>query len=367
MKRKGFIQISLLFILAFVLLAAACQNRSINLEIKDEVAQYLRAQSDSMTLASLEKVDGYPMYVMAYYGDYGFSDYLETGISRAASLDASYRHSNNGLMCTCFAAIAVKDSCIFGRSFGWSNPSPLLFLFTHPPDGYASVSMVYLGNFGYNENNLPDSKDNRENLLGAPYVPYDGLNEMGVAIGMMAVPEAKAPFDPAKVTIGEIQLIRLVLDYAKDLNEAIALIQDYNIEMQTPPIHFLIADASGHSAVVEFVGGKMVVIRNNEPWQVSTNFIIQGTRAPEFVSCVRYNRAYQSLKNKGGKISKEYAMGVLNQVQQDITRWSTVYCMNTGEISIAVGNKYDVVRKFNLKMNGMPELHQILFLNPIDS
>jgi predicted choloylglycine hydrolase len=227
--------------------------------------------------------------------------------------------------------------------------------------------MVYLRNLGYNETNLPDLKNNRENLLGTPFVPYDGLNEKGVAIGMMSVPEAKAPFDPAKVTIGEIQLIRLVLDYAKDLNEAISLIQDYNIEMQTPPIHYLIADASGHSAVVEFVGGKMIVIRNNEPWQVSTNFVIHGTRAPEFVSCVRYNRAYASLHDKRGNISKEYAMGVLNQVHQTVTRWSTVYCMNTGEISIAVGNKYDSVRKFSLKMNGMPKLHKFLFLNPTDS
>ena len=32
-----------------------------------------------MTLSSLEKVNNYPLYVMTYYGDYGFEEYLTTG------------------------------------------------------------------------------------------------------------------------------------------------------------------------------------------------------------------------------------------------------------------------------------------------
>ena len=34
---------------------------------------------EQRTLASLQKVDDFPLYVMTYYGDYGFDDYLKEG------------------------------------------------------------------------------------------------------------------------------------------------------------------------------------------------------------------------------------------------------------------------------------------------
>ena len=39
---------------------------------------------DSLTLASLNRVDDYPFYTMTYYGDYGFSDYVNPGANHSA-------------------------------------------------------------------------------------------------------------------------------------------------------------------------------------------------------------------------------------------------------------------------------------------
>ncbi len=105
---------------------------------------------------------------------------------------AAVKSANNKYACTCFAAMG-SDSCrLFGRNFDWTTHIALL-LFTDPPDGYASVSMIDLEHAGYSDTNTPDAWTNRYNLLQAPFLPMDGLNEKGLAVAIMAVPQAAAP------------------------------------------------------------------------------------------------------------------------------------------------------------------------------
>ena len=252
--------------------------------------------------------------------------------------------------CTCFAALGDKNTTILGRNFDWYDHVSLL-LFTDPPDGFASVSMVDLEYFGFTRNNLPDKAQNNRRLLDTPWLPFDGMNEMGVAIGMMAIPDVDTPSDPTKKTIGELEVIRLVLDYAKNTEHAIELITKYNVRMETPPIHYLIADLTGLSAIIEFVNEQMIVIRNTEPWQVSTNFIIHNSGAPENVSCWRYNEAYSTLKESNGKLNNKEAMNLLQSVAQSNTIWSMAYQLNDGKIAAVVGKNYNNIHSFNLKAN----------------
>jgi hypothetical protein len=302
------------------------------------------------TLASLRKVDDYPLYVMTFYGDYGFKDFLQEGIQTG---NRSYKQEIRACWaCTCFSALNKDGDLIFGRNFDWIN-RPSLILFTDPPDGYASVSMVDISYLGYGAEE--PSWENRTALLDAPYLPFDGMNEAGLAIGMMAVPYADGGRDPQKVTISDLHAIRLMLDYAGDVDEAIASLQGYNIDFGGgPPIHYLISDSSGNSAAIEFLDGRMNVIRNTERWQVSTNFIISNER-PQGAdsSCWRYNTAYETLEQADGNISQEEAMELLQAVSQPgtySTMWSMVYNMTTGDIQVAMGRKYDEVKGFELEM-----------------
>lgn len=75
-----------------------------------------------------------------------------------------------------------------------------------------------------------------------------------------------------KVFILPTVAIRLMLDYAKNVDEAIALLEKYNVNMDLISIHFLLCDAAGNSAVIEFLDGKMQVLRSDKTWQTSTNF-----------------------------------------------------------------------------------------------
>lgn len=144
------------------------------------------------------------------YGDYGFGEYLKTGNAGSYSSTKNVNPVEYSWCCTCFAAMGNEGSPVFDRNFEWHDCIPLL-LFTNPPNAFASVSMVDLEYLGYNRHNLPDAQENTDGLLNTPWLPFDGMNEKGVTIGMMAIPHAEAPYSPYKVTIDEIHLIRLVL------------------------------------------------------------------------------------------------------------------------------------------------------------
>jgi hypothetical protein len=336
MKRRRVILCAALLVLLAAMFAAAMAAQ--------------RAKPDEeRTLASLRKVDDFPLYVMRYYGDYGFKELLQqrTGVRLQRHSAASRPLAE--WACTCFAGLSPEGDRIFGRNFDWTTRAALL-LFTAPPDGYASVSVVDITYLGFGET-APDA-DQRRRLLQAPLMPFDGMNEKGLAVGMMAV-EGQAPRDPDKVTIDSLEAIRLVLDHARDVDEALALLERYNVDFgDGPTVHYLLADAGGRAAVVEYVQGVVRVIRNEQPWQVATNFLLsevhpQGAQSP----CWRYNTAWQALERNGGLVEPDESMRLLQQVSQGGsygTRWSVTYDMSRGDVRIAMGRHYEQVHKFRL-------------------
>jgi predicted choloylglycine hydrolase len=181
------------------------------------------------------------------------------------------------------------------------------------------------------------------------------MNEYGLTVGIMAVPYAAGGENPNKVTIGSLQAVRLMLDYARNVDQAISLLENYNIDFEPgPPLHYLISDSSGNSAVIEFIDGEIRVIRNSEQWQVATNFVISHSRSQDRAShCWRYGRAYHILEQAEGNISENEAMSLLDDVSQSgrvHTLWSAVYDMTTGHIQVAMGRKYAEAHEFTLEM-----------------
>jgi len=296
------------------------------------------------TMASLERVDDYPLFVMQYHGDYLFDWFAEHGIDWP--LFKKVYKAVNPDACTSFAALSDEGDAVFGRNFDWQHRSSLL-LFTDPPGGYASVSMVDLHYFGLEGmQEIPWKK--RFNLLATPYATMDGMNEWGVAVGQNAVPIKQLPYDPNKPTLISNQLMRAVLDHARDVNEAITLIQKYNPNFPVVYGHLHIADVSGNSVVVEYVDGRMVLNRNDKPWQVSTNFLLSEAQAES--GCWRYDLASEHLDKAEGHLSQDEAMKLLQGVKLSHTVWSVVYNLSTGTIRIAMGKDYDQVHSFQLNM-----------------
>jgi len=302
-----------------------------------------------MTLASLRQVDDHPLYVMRYYGPYTSGILFRTGIEE--DIYERIRQMAMPEACTCFAGLSTDGEKIFGRNFDWYD-HPALLLFTDPPNGYASVSMVDIYYLGYDAEG--PSEIGRAALLLAPYLPFDGMNEAGLAVGMMAVPHGRGSDDPQKPTIESLRAIRVLLDGASNTEQAISLLQEYNVVFAGPPIHYLISDAYGNSAVVEFIDGQMNVITNDEPWQVATNFLLteiepDGASSP----CGRYNAAYEALVAARGSVSQGEAMAILQRVSAPRTLWSAVYDMTTGDVALVMDRDYAQELTFRLQMTGV--------------
>ena len=286
-------------------------------------------QTDSHLIKDFTKIDDYPLYTATYVGDYRFSEYLNTGT----------RPRLSGIGCTCFTV----DGLLFGRNFDFPS-NPALLLWTSPMGGYKSVSMVDLGYFGYSLENHPLDTTGLEET---PYIPFDGMNEKGLVVAMAAIPYADAPESADKVSIGEIAVIRLLLDYAANVDAAVELLSEYNVEMTTPPIHYLIADPSGESVIIEFLDGEMKQYWSNEP-QIMTNFLVTGVSLPEDSPCQRYDSVYSGIMDNEESMSVEYAFTLLETSSQSNTIWSTVYDMQNLTVHVAMGRDYSDIYSFEL-------------------
>ena len=290
------------------------------------------------------QVDEYPLYSIDYSVDYKFDEYLQTGILPFNSIEYS---ENNDFQCTCVFAGGGKNR-LFGRNYDWNEYSTYYLVFTNPPGGYSSISMVDVSFYNYYHNESPEYELNQNVIRSLPYYPFDGMNEMGVVVGMNAVPHASSNYDTDKITIGELQLIRLVLDFASSTDEAISLIKRYNIRMEQPPIHYLIADSSGHSVAIEFIDGKMEVLENSKPWQVTTNFILKLNNTDHNAPCWRYRTAFDKLNEKNGILTENDTYNLIQEVSVSTTRWSTIFNQKTGILKIALGRNFDSPYSFSI-------------------
>ncbi len=305
----------------------------------------------SLQPGEIRQLDDFPLFVMRTSVDYGFDDYLRTAGGGGAAAARAAAIPRAAWACTCFSTAASGEGPLFGRNFDWRDRASLL-LYATPPNALASLSMVDLamaevaGTVG-----LDQLRTQRDRLAQrAPYLPLDGVNERGVAVGLMAVPSAEPPFDPAKATLYDLALIRLVLDYASDTNQALELLRGHNYRVGAPPVHVLVADRGGVAALVEYVQGEMKVLRAAEPFMVATNFVVSGSQAPVSTGCWRYDRAYATLLARGGALSRAEALSLLASVSQDSTMWSAVYDLAGSAVEVVPGRRYG--RAFRLVMDG---------------
>lgn len=156
---------------------------------------------------------------------------------RFFSMYAASTGSRGNLLgnCSIFAVDKKKSSSgtpLVGRNYEWmAMYCDLSVLGTRPNGGYASVgcSHHYIGRL-------------------------DGINEHGLFIGIMMSLSSKKNPDGFLFPI----IVRAVLDKAKNMEEAIALLRR---APHSDSINYLVADRSGSAAVVEVIPGKPLSVR----------------------------------------------------------------------------------------------------------
>ena len=305
------------------------------------------------------------MYRMDVKGGFYFDKYLEEGgASTDAELisfitdnitkgliDMGIKESNIG--CASFTAQTEDGDQLFARNYDFAKTNTCL-VFTDPGDGrHASISTVDLQFLGIDTDADVEGLMDRITCLAAPYAPLDGMNDAGVSCGIymsyqgggvdeegdeVVIPTNQ---DTDKPDLTSTTMLRLVLDYAGSVDEAVELISGYDLhDSANTSYHYMIADSTGKSAILEWVDGtdqtdndgssrQLVVTYNDSDanigpeeaaadYQWITNFIIQpGYYADdsEKAGLDRYDHIYGCLSATDGVVADEdAAMDILAQV-----------------------------------------------------
>ena len=296
--------------------------------------------------SSIEKLeDG--LYSMEYNGDYGFDDFLAQGGAASDGEVADYLVSflSRGFYkiesdvqtgefgCSTICTQDEHGVVLFGRNYDWAECQAMI-VHTVPQNGYESVSTCCLDFLGFSEGYAPDgSMLERMQTLAAVYVPLDGMNEKGLMVAdLMAGDDEQTHQQTDKVDLTTTTAIRLLLDKAATVDEAIALLGQYDMNSSIGAAHHLsLADASGKSVVVEYVGGEMLVTET----KVVTNHYLSDCEK-QGVGSAQSHLRFDTLAAYTGPADDRGVRDLLESVAQknypqtegsyEKTMWSIVYC-----------------------------------------
>lgn len=304
-------------------------------------------QRNIRTAASVRKLeDG--LYSMEYKGDYGLDLFLEQGgaADDLAVAEFVIQDVFHGLLpldlrgtsfgCSTISARMSEGEAVFGRNFDWGTCTTLIVQ-TCPAKGYASVSTV---NMDFLNLGLRMSEETQMRLLSvaAPFAPMDGMNEKGLCVAVLMIQDSPGfQQDTGKPDLTTTTAVRLLLDQAADVEEAVELLSQYDMHASAGMmVHFALADATGHSVVVEYIDNKMVVTET----EVVTNYYLSpgekyGIGTEE--SKIRYTML-KALLQGSSSFDMDGIRDALDSVSKHnfdsefaSTEWSIVYNQSTGE------------------------------------
>ena len=359
------------------------------------------------SMVSIKKVieahpDNYAgnVYMMEMDGGFYFDDFLaQGGVSNDGDLiDFIVGNITKGLFevnlnqpeievgCSSFTAINEENNHrLFGRNYDFAETNSLI-LKTNPKNGrHATISSVDLQFLSLDKgiNSLLD----RATAIAAAYAPLDGINDAGVSCGIYM--SYQGPGDTAvstdqqtdKPDLTSTTMLRLILDYADSVQEAVELVQQYDFhDSANTSFHYMIADQSGTSAILEWVNGtddtdidgtkrELKVYYNDkdsvlgekegqDKFQYITNFIVTPdyySDEKEMKGLDRYQFIQETINPDGnnaeGKMTYDEALGLLQDLgrrnwdKQDdknsITVWSALYDLTDLSLTWVSNEEFD--------------------------
>ena len=326
------------------------------------VAVFALWHNELTTLASFQKLsdrdeahrDG-AVYQINFSGDYSFDEFLsQGGASNDAELISFVTRSitkgiipmhikTSSIACSAFTADTQSGDRVFGRNYDFSATNTAI-VYTDPGEGrHASYSTIDLSFLGLDADKDVETIGQKFLTLAAPYVPLDGINDAGVACGIFMSYQGEGKGTPTdtqtdRPDITSTTLLRLILDYADSVEDAVALAQQYDLhDSASSCFHYMVADSTGRSAILEWVGtdadhdadgvqrqlnvlwNDTDALSDSADWQVVTNFIktpgyYDGTSA-EMKGLDRYEHLAAALRETDGIVAdKDAAMDLLASV-----------------------------------------------------
>ncbi len=321
------------------------------------------------TLLSVKEKGDTGIYEVNYAADYKLDELLEQGgaaseeqlvqyilktMLKGLPIDVPYEIPN--LACSTFYAETPEKGYIFGRNLD-NQTTDLAVVKTAPKDGYKSVSVVNLSFLGYNESYTPDKLLDRINTLACAYFPLDGVNEKGLAVGVLQLQAPATAQDSEKPDVGTTLAIRAMLDNCATVDEALEFLKSVDMYAAARGCyHFQIADATGKSIVVSYVDNEIVVTEQEEKGFIAaTNFYLHEVPFEyEQQGLDRYEILEKTLTQKASVLSAEEGMKLLEAVRITgtdpdekgrvySTQWSSIYDLTNPSLSLCADMDYENV------------------------
>lgn len=326
------------------------------------VAVFALWHNELTTLASFQKLsdrdeahrDG-AVYQINFSGDYFFDEFLsQGGASNDAELISFVTRSitkgiipmhikTSSIACSAFTADTQSGDRVFGRNYDFSATNTAI-VYTDPGEGrHASYSTIDLSFLGLDADKDVETIGQKLLTLAAPYVPLDGINDAGVACGIFMSYQGEGKGTPTdtqtdRPDITSTTLLRLILDYADSVEDAVALAQQYDLhDSASSCFHYMVADSTGRSAILEWVGtdadhdadgaqrqlnvlwNDTDALSDSADWQVVTNFIktpgYYDDTTAEMKGLDRYEHLAAALRETDGIVAdRDAAMDLLASV-----------------------------------------------------
>jgi hypothetical protein len=225
--------------------------------------------------------------------------------------------------CTIFHTISDDGNTLVGRNYDWDSDDW---------DGEGGATIVFIA----------QTEDDYGMVLcerAGVDMPYDGMNDKGLFIGIAAVPDTGGPsniFAPARKSL---QMVREVLMSAKTVDEALAIFDNFFVAFGTifgnPMVHFKIADAEGNNAILEFVNGEWLITQNSKQCQIMVNHYLTKPElgADSETSFERIDVAKSELRN--GINSIDGVKDTLGKTAQESTVYSCVYDLENRKVFVS--------------------------------
>lgn len=210
----------------------------------------------------------------------------------------------------------VDNNLYYGKTYASENKS-IMIVQTNPKNAYSSISTVNLGTLGI------DSKLNLFNKLVTPsvaYLPTDGMNETGLTVSLNYTTKIQNEicyYNSKDIDVTETVLLRLILDNASTITEALEIIYSYDLYLSSDYLFDItITDSNGESIKVYteeklYLGENLLKI-SSKKYDINKALNISEAK-DSLISYKSTNESfinnYTVMYNKNDKIAQYYSFG----------------------------------------------------------
>lgn len=237
--------------------------------------------------------------------------------------------------CTTFV-LKTKNGLYFGRNLDWVSDMGLVIVnqrntvkssFVFAPEKSISWTSKY-GSITFNQ-------------FGKEF-PFGGINEKGLVVEVMVSPTDYPETDERPI-VNELQWVQYQLDNCATIDEVLATDKLIRIGQAHEGLHYLICDAKGNAAIIEFIGGKMISYKGDEVVApvLENETYKASVESYENKEACRFTTAADMVKEYKGSNGVEYSFEILKEVALS-AEWSVVYDITKKQIHFRTNSVEDI-------------------------